>query len=244
MQVVVVPAAQYIVSFAKPFMERSSIEKAGNAVLELYRPSEPLTDFAGDTIAYLRITDTSAAHPASDIEPIRARLADDVKRQSAQGLALARANDAVAAIKSSGRFEVPGANVSTVTVNPPRFGQPIPPELGLTGAGFEQFHYQLGQQLLGDPGGQPVAALDVSQAQKVFVAQRIGLRSNWSSEKELDENRIVFQSAMTERMALPKSQENEFGLTDKFVLNEWLSIDAVNERNGWKSAEKSDSKPR
>lgn len=229
----VVPAAPYLVAFAKPFLDRKVVEQAGTAVLELYKPSDPLTDFTDDTIAFVRLTDTAAAHAATDIEPLRARLTADLHRSRAQQKALDAANRAIETIKSGGKFEVPGATVSSVSVGP---NMAAPPELGITGDSYLQFREEVGRNLLGDPDGQPLAAISVPLADKVFVAQRVGLEAFWSREEELNVARLFQTAEMTLLMQLPKSPQNTFGLSDTPVADGWVSLEAIRKRNGWVSS--------
>jgi hypothetical protein len=229
----IVPAAQYIIEFAKPFMDQQMIEKAGGAVLDINKPSDPLSDFNGDTVAFIRLTAAEKAHPATDLDSMRARLTSDVNRANAQTKAIAKANAAAEAIKAGGKFDVAGASSATVDIEPLGFTDQVPPELGLTLNAYEQFHGEVGRNLLGEPDGQPVATISVPLAQKVFVAQRIGLEAVWSDEEQLNLRRIVTTDGVTDRMAEPGSPLNMFGLTDKAVSNDWLSIDAVRARNAW-----------
>lgn len=233
LQTMILPASQYIIEFAKAFMDKQQIEKAGSAVLETYKPSEPLTDLAGETIGFVRITDTAAAHPATDIEPLRARLTSDVNRVRAQEKAMAKATAAVDAIQATGKFEVPGTGVTTVELEPLGFTEQVPPELGLSLDAYEQFHAEVGRRLLGSPQGQPVDVINVPLAQKVFVAQRIGLEATWSDERELNLRRLVSTAGVTDRMSEPASPQNIFGLVDNAVTSDWVSIEAIRKRNQW-----------
>lgn len=232
LQTPVVAAAPYLITFAKPFLDKKDAEKAGSAVLEMYRPSEPLSDENDDTVAFIRLTDTAAAHAATDIEPLRARLVTDVNRSKAQQKAIDAAGRAIEAIKASGKFEVPNATVATVNIAP---NTPAPTELGISGPAYGQFNEEVGRNLLDDPNGQPLAALNVPLADRVFVAQRVGLEALWTTEEELNGARLFRTGEMTLLMQLPKTPRNGLGMSDKSVSDSWVSVEEIRKRNQWAS---------
>jgi hypothetical protein len=231
-----IPAAAYIIEFARPFMKKTMIEKAGGSLLDVLKASDPLVDELENKIAFIRITDTAAAHAATNLESLRGKLIADVKRVNAQAKALEKAQAAVQAIKSSGKFEVPGAPVATVYVESAQNRKGIPPELGLNGQSYAQFYIEVGRKLLAEPNGTPVEAISVPLAQKVFVAQRIGLTPSWADTAQLDQLRVEILNAINSSMAEPSGYGNQFGLADKAVANTWVDVEAVLARNEWKSA--------
>ncbi len=235
LQMPIAPAPQYILRFAKPFMSKQNIEKAGSAVLEMYKPSETMSDFDGDLVAILRLTAAEKAHAATDLEPIRARLVADLNRIHAQEKAMSKAFAAIEAIKATGKFEVAGSAVSTVTVLPPQRDVPIPPELGPTADAYRQFHDEVGRNLLSGSAEQPVAAINVPLGQRVFVVQRTGLEPMWTSAEELSANRVGLMARIAENMTLPKSISPQFGVSEKPVGSEWLDVDSILARNEWVS---------
>lgn len=231
-----IPASLYVSEFTKPFMQKPMIAKAGGAVLEVMKPSDLLQDPIMDRVAFLRVTDVQLAHAATDIEPIRARLVSDVKRVQAQEKAIEMARAAVQGIKTSRVFQVADAASSTVVIEPLQNGNAVPPELGLDMRGFTQFHLEMGRKLLGEPDGKPVDVLSVPLAQKVFVAQRMALVPLWNSQVELDQMRVELQNAIDSALTAPGGYQNQFGVTDKAVANQWVNIQNVFTRNDWKSA--------
>lgn len=228
------PAAFYLIEYARPFMAESEIATSGSSVLELFKMSDRLTDESEETIAFVRLTAVQDEHPAKDLAPVRGRVAVDWKKAKAQDQAIANAKLAADAIKAGGQFEVPGAAVATITADAPSMGGTIPPELNLNAPAYQQFFDQVGKQLMVDPSGQPVAVLNVPLAQKVYVARRTGIQAKWTSAEELEEQRVIARGILEQRLLLPKGPLNVFGLTDKAIMLDWLSVDAVLSRNEYK----------
>lgn len=227
-------APEYLVAFARPFLQKSLAERAGDATLEMMKPSDVLEDTLNDRLAFVRLTDTLASHPATDIEPVRAQLAADVRRVNAQEQAEKKAQSYVEAILSSGKFEVPGTTASVVQIDPLNQNATVPPALGLEIAAYEQFHQEVGRKLLGDPTGKPVSLISVPLAQKVFVVQRLAITAPWNTLAELDQQRIYTQGQVALQMSMPGGFRNVFGLTEKFVPNTWVNVEDVLARNEWK----------
>jgi hypothetical protein len=235
---------EYAINFSKDLLDPSAIETLGGLILERYRPSERLElnrNMGREReVFYFRITEADRSHPGTDIDPIREQLKSDWRVAEAQKLAVAEAQKAVDAIKSGTDFNTavaaaaPGASVIRAEVGPFYSAPPEPNALGLSLPAYAQFGTRVTDALLDEKVD--LAALDVPLAGKVYVAKRLGMRGEWTSDDDIRSLRQQMRSRFAVQMAQPRTDANIVGVAAGDVAATWLDSKSIFERSAYKPA--------
>lgn len=240
---------EYAIIFAKDLLDPLSIETLGALVLERYRPSERLElDRAGidrETF-YFRIADAERTHPGTDIDSIREKLKSDWRVAEAQKLCVAEAQKAVTAIQGGADFAAavmaiaPATPIVRTDVGPFSSAPPDPIPLGLSMPAYAQLGIRVTDELLGEKTD--VAVLDVPLASKAYVAKRLSMRGDWTSNDDLRSLRQQMRARLVIQMAMPRTDANIVGVTEKDPSASWLDSKAILERFAYKPTTDTPSK--
>ena len=235
---------EYAINFAKDLLDPTSIATLGGLILERYRPSERLElnrNMGREReVFFFRITEADRSHPGDEIAPIREQLKKDWRAAEAQKLAVAQAQTAVDAIKSGTDFiaavavAAPGAVTIRADVGPFHSAPPEPNALGLSLPAFAQLGTRVTDELLDEKTD--VAVLDVPLAGRAYIARRLGMRGEWTSDEDVRSLRQQMRARFALQMLQPRSDANIVGVAAGDVAATWLDSKAIFERFAYKPA--------